>query len=82
MRADGREYRYENKEKGQLFIIRMQDDKPVCMNFLDSFGASGVLKSYMLRRLDGSKEGLGPIERVRMEKEGIPVSLIDLLMQI
>ena len=54
------------------------------MNFLDSFGASGggVLKAYMLRRLDGSKEGLGPIERVRMEKEGIPVSLIDLLMQI
>lgn len=52
------------------------------MNFLDSFGASGVLKAYMLRRLDGSKEGLEPIERVRMEKEGIPVSLIDLLMQI
>lgn len=32
----------------------------VCMNFLDSFGASGVLKAYMLRRLDGSKEGLEP----------------------
>ena len=82
VRADGRDYRYENKEKGQMFIIRVKDGKPVCMNFIDSFGASGVLKSYMLRKLDGSREGLRPIERVRMEKEGIPGTLIDLLMRI
>ncbi len=82
VRMEGQDYCYKNKEKGQMFIVRVKDQKPVCMNFLDSFGASGVFKAYMLRKLDGSKERPGPIECVRMIKEGIPEPLVDLLLQI
>ncbi len=82
VRAVGDDYFYENKEKRQMFFVRVNNRKPVCMNFIDSYGASGVLKAYMLRKLDGSREGLSSIERVRMIKEGIPEPMIDCLMKI
>ena len=42
MRGDGEEYTYENQKLGQKFVVREKDGNPVCMNFLDSYGASGV----------------------------------------
>ena len=51
------------------------------MNFLDSFGASGVLKSYMLRKINGGTEPPNPAARVRLLHEGIPRDLIELLMK-
>lgn len=79
VRSDGKEYVYENKEKGQKFVVLVKDGVPVCMNFLDSYGASGVLKSYMLKKISGSREGLSPVARVRMVQEGVPEKLINLL---
>lgn len=79
--AKGEEYVYENQEKGQMFVVLIKDGVPVCMNFLDSYGASGVLKSYMLKRMAGSRDGLSQVARVRMIHEGIPEKMIDLLMK-
>lgn len=81
VKSEGEEFVYENKEKGQKFVVIVKDGVPVCMNFLDSYGASGVLKSYMLGKLAGRKEGLSPVARVRMIREGVPEKLIDLLMK-
>ena len=81
VRSKGREYVYENRERGQKFFLRMEEGKPVCMNFLDSFGASGVLKSYMLRKINGGTEPPNPAARVRLLHEGIPRDLIELLMK-
>lgn len=81
VKSEGTEYVWEDKEKGQKFVVLVRDGVPVCMNFLDSYGASGVLKSYMLKRISGSKEGLSPVARVRMIREGVPEKLINLLMK-
>lgn len=82
VRSEGEEFTYENREKGQKFVIRVKDGIPVCMNFLDSYGASGVLKSYMLQKIDGKKETLSPVARVRMIQEGIPQQMIEFLMKM
>ena len=79
VKSTGEEYTYEDKAKGQKFVVRLQDGVPVCMNFLDSYGASGVFKSYMIKRLEGSREPLSPVSRVRMIREGIPEKVIELL---
>ena len=81
VRMEGEEFEYENKEKGQRFVVRMKEGIPVCMNFLDSYGASGVLKSYMLKKMAGNEEGLSPVARVRLKAEGVPERLINLLMK-
>lgn len=81
VRSEGEEFEYENKEKGQRFVLRVKDGVPVCMNFLDSYGASGVLKSHMLKKMTGSREGLSPVARVRLKAEGVPEKLINLLMK-
>lgn len=79
VRSQGEEFVYEDTAKGQKFVARVKDGVPVCMNFLDSYGASGVLKSYMLQKIAGKKEGFGPIARVRMSCEKIPDELVDFL---
>lgn len=79
VRSEGEEFTYDNMEKGQKFVVRIKDGVPVCMNFLDSYGASGVLKSYMLQKIEGADKGLSPVARVRMIREGIPERLIELL---
>ncbi|MCU6747932.1 NAD(P)/FAD-dependent oxidoreductase [Faecalicatena acetigenes] len=81
VRMEGEEFEYENKEKGQRFVVRMKEGVPVCMNFLDSYGASGVLKAYMLKKMAGNEEGLSPVARVRLKAEGVPERLINLLMK-
>ena len=81
-RMDGEEFTYEDKEKGQMFVVRVKDGVPVCMNFLDSFGASGVFKSYMIQKLEGKKENLSPVARVRMIRDGVPERLINFLMKV
>lgn len=81
VRSEGEEYVYENKKKGEKFVVRMKNNVPVCMNFLDSYGASGVLKSYMLHKLGGEGRELDAVARVRMLNEGIPQQLISILME-
>ena len=80
VRSQGEEFVYENRERGQKFVVRMKDNVPVCMNFLDSYGASGVLKSYMIQKIEGKEKGISPVARVRMIREGIPEQLVELLM--
>lgn len=82
VQKEGEEFIYDNRERGQKFVIRVKDGVPVCMNFLDSYGASGVLKAYMIQKLEGKKEGLSPVARVRMIREGIPPQMIDFLMKV
>ena len=79
VRGDGEEYTYENQKLGQKFVVREKDGNPVCMNFLDSYGASGVFKAYMIKRLEGSREPLSPVARVRMIREGVPEKVMELL---
>ena len=79
VKSEGEEYLYENKEKGETFVIRIKDNKPVCMNFLDSYGASGVLKAYMINKFGGEGRELDSVSKVRLLSEGIPEKLIDLL---
>ncbi len=82
VRAEGTDYFYENKKKGQMFTVRMQGGKPVCMNLLDSYEASGVLKAYMMSRLDNGTPAFSAAAKVRMKKEEIPEELIRLLTEV
>ena len=59
----------------------MKDHIPVCMNLLDSYEASGVLKSFVLRRMEGRLAVFGPAELVRLKKEGVPQEFIDVLLE-
>ena len=79
VRAEGTDHVYEDRERGQMFAVRLRDGVPVCMNLLDSYGASGVFKSYMLQKIGGKPGGLSPVARVRMIREGVPEKLIELL---
>ena len=45
----------------------------------DSYGASGVLKAYMINKFGGEGRELDSVSKVRLLSEGIPEKLIDLL---
>lgn len=79
VKSEGEEFLYENKEKGETFVIRVKDNKPVCMNFLDSYGASGVLKAYMINKFGGAGRQMDSVSKVRLLNEGIPEKLINFL---
>lgn len=79
VKGEGEEFLYENKEKGEKFVIRIKDNVPVCMNLLDSYGASGVLKAYMINKFGGEGRELDSVSRVRLLNEGIPGKLISIL---
>lgn len=81
VRMEGEETVFQNKEKGQIFTVRMKGKEPICMNFLDSYGASGSFKAYMLRKLKDKNARITPIERVRMIQEEVPEDVIKCLMK-
>ena len=81
VRMEGEETIFQNKEKGQIFTVRMKDKEPICMNFLDSYGASGSFKAYMLRKLKDKNARITPIERVIMIQEEVPEDVIKCLMK-
>ena len=80
VRAEGEEFVYENEGKGEKFVVCIKDHVPVCMNFLDSYGASGVLKAYMIRKFGGEGRELDAVARVRLLNEGVPRKLVSLLV--
>ena len=51
----------------------------VCVNILDDYRISGVLKRFLLKSISGKQARLGPAGRGRLEQEGVPGTLIDYL---
>lgn len=81
VRAEGEEHTFKDEKNDRMFVVRMKDHIPVCMNLLDSYEASGVLKSFVFRRMEGRPAVLGPAELVRLKKEGVPQEFIDVLLK-
>ena len=81
VRAEGEEHTFKDEKNDRMFVVRMKDHIPVCMNLLDSYEASGVLKSFVLRRMEGRPAVSGPAELVRLKKEGVPQEFIDVLLE-
>ena len=81
VRAEGEEHTFKDEKNNRMFVVRMKDHIPVCMNLLDSYEASGVLKSFVLRRMEGRPAVFGPAELVRLKKEGVPQEFIDVLLE-
>lgn len=52
---------------------------PVCVNILDEYRISGVLKRFLLKTVEDKGARLGPAGRGRLEREGVPAALIDYL---
>lgn len=64
--------------RGRVDLVLAQR-RPVCVNILDNYRISGVLKRYLLKALTEEGARLGPIGRARLEREGLPDGLIDYL---
>lgn len=78
-RVQGEHQVFENRRKGVYIEVVAQDNRPVCINLLDSPKSSGVLKSYLVKRFVGPGGPMGDLERSRLLGEGISASLIDYL---
>lgn len=64
--------------------LRMVVDKGnlLCVNILDNYRISGILKAYFLKRLSGIREPLGATEQARLGRLGMPPSLVRQLSEL
>lgn len=69
---------HSDRRKTAIEVVAA-DNRPVCVNILDNYKISGVLKSYLLKRLAGEDGPLGDIGRGRLLAEGVPAPFIDYL---
>ena len=66
------------KGRGRVDVVS-HAGLPVCVNILDDYRISGVLKRFVLKSLVEHPARLGPVGRGRLEQEGVPAELIDYL---
>ena len=64
--------------RGRVDLVT-SGNRLVCVNILDNYRISGVLKRYLLKTLTEENARLGPAGRGRLEREGVPAALIDYL---
>lgn len=83
----------DNRKTGQLMRFAspdgtihiqavMDDGRMACLNILDCYAVSGILKSYFIKRLLGCDVTMGSSERVRLGQREIPQWFIQQLEQI
>lgn len=63
------------------FILHMVLDrgKALCVNILDNYVISGVVKHHILKRFLGVRESAAPAQRALLLKYGIPADILDRL---
>ena len=64
--------------RGRVDLVT-SGNRLVCVNILDNYRISGVLKRYLLKTLTEENARLGPAGRGRLERESVPAALIDYL---
>lgn len=64
--------------RGRVDLVAW-DGRLACVNILDQYRVSGVLKHFLLKSLLEPGTELGPVGRGRLEREGLPHTLIDYL---
>lgn len=73
------EVRIVGAPDGPLYIKAVLcDGKLRCINMLDSYRISGVVKNYMLNRLSGNRSPLPPFLRGLLAQEGFTDEFLDL----
>lgn len=55
-----------------------EENKLLCVNLLDSYHLSGVIKNYMLNRFSGNTQPLPPVLRGLLAREGMDEAFISL----
>lgn len=81
-RAQGTTLEYRSADGHTVLrVVLDEGGRIACLNLLDNYKISGVLKDYVLRRLDGSGTALYPRGAARLRAEGIPAEIIHALEQ-
>ncbi|MBC5735648.1 NAD(P)/FAD-dependent oxidoreductase [Lawsonibacter faecis] len=78
-RAQGSVLEYRSADGRTVLRAVLRDGKIACLNLLDNYKVSGVMKDYVIRRLDGSGTALYPRGAARLRAEGIPGEIISAL---
>ena len=78
-RAKGETIAYESPDGSTMFRAIIENGKIACINILDNYQISGVLKNYMIKRVLGSDEPFDDKSRVRMVEDPVGRALIELL---
>lgn len=78
-RAKGETIAYESPDGNVMFRAIVEDGRIACINILDNYQISGVLKNYMIKRVLGSREPFDDKSRVRMVEDPVGHALIELL---
>jgi len=68
----GKQISYESPDGNFLIQAVLENDKIHCVNILDCAAASGVLKSFFMKRLIEPDTVLCNNERVRLSNQGVP----------
>jgi 3-phenylpropionate/trans-cinnamate dioxygenase ferredoxin reductase subunit len=71
-RKPGRTIKFESPEGVILIEAIMENDKILCLNMLDAYAVSGVMKEYFIKRLQGLDVQLGHCEQIRLRQNGVP----------
>ncbi|WP_298029565.1 NAD(P)/FAD-dependent oxidoreductase [uncultured Dysosmobacter sp.] len=78
-RAQGDILAYESPSGDVMFRAIIENGKIACINILDNYKISGVLKNYMIKRVLGSDEPFDDKSRVRIMEDPLGRALVDLL---
>ena len=78
-RAKGDIVSYESPSGDVMFRAIIENGKIACINILDNYKISGVLKNYMVKRVLGSDEPFDDKSRVRIMEDPLGRALVGLL---
>ena len=78
-RAQGETIAYDSPDGSTMFRAILADGTIACINLLDNYQISGVVKNYMVKRVLGSREPFDDKSRVHLVEDPVGHVLIDLL---
>ncbi len=80
VRAEGVEIHHESKDESFVFhAVKDANGNIACVNILDNYLISGVVKNYVTKLFLGRTEEISEIQRVMLKKSGFSDDLIEQL---
>lgn len=81
-RVKGTAFFFSNRDSGTQLEIIFRDGRMECLNLLDCYGISGILKHFFLKRREQPELPFGPAEKAKLKQYGLPGWVITVIEQM
>lgn len=79
VKAQGEPYFYQKPDGSFQLRAVFQQGRLACVNILDNYAISGVVKNYMVKRFLGESDPISPMQKVALLRSGLTPGVIQRL---